>query len=331
MTPKTTKIEKLRQKFASSQINLVDVMKYFDPTKNKLLTNLLTEEIVKKMQSGQGTNYELGEQRQSRLYFENEEERKAVTKNNRLSAALFAVVGDMLGDEAFYCAKQFHKYWVEGKLPNRDIHSYKSMDDIKNAVRIIDIKEFTKSDSIRIHKIFEDDAWLLVLPLSVKASQIYGAGTQWCTTNRERQYNYMEYTRNGLLVYLINKSASYKCAYHKVLNAENEPGVRQSQFYNAQDVFIDSMDLDIPAHILNILRDFIAGSEYKTNFDFPNYLKKEWEEFQKKENVGKELADEPAPQPVAEPPIHFTMLTDEPARANIAEIIEESMQGEVVM
>jgi hypothetical protein len=313
---KQTKVETLRKKYANANINLVDVMRLFDPTKNRLLTDMMTEELINKIRDVQRT-YELSDRIIKRMHFDYGKDEFKEISHNYILCSVIEHAFDLFGDENTYFIHRFKKYWDENKI-DHDIQKYKTLDDVKSAVHILDIKEYTKSDSIKVHKVYEDDEWLLVLPLSLRASQLYGAGTKWCTNNRERVYYYYEHTHNGLLVYIINKLNNRKYAYQKLASVPNVAGAKMSQFYTAADACIDSVDLEIPDNILAELKNFIKVTEYTRNSDHPLYLTKEYEEFQSEAENAELMAVEVAmPTPPDDPPI--APPVDEPVHGNLSE------------
>lgn len=96
-----------------------------------------------------------------------------------------------------------------------DINQY----DIERLIVIIrDVKNKpTKADLKKeSEKIYEDQNWLVVRPLSHKASCFYGAGTQWCTTSKDEPSYYASYTtKDKLLIYIIQKKTNKKLAIYK--------------------------------------------------------------------------------------------------------------------
>jgi len=66
------------------------------------------------------------------------------------------------------------------------------------------VEKFKIGDDERI-KLFETDDFLLVVPLTRTASCKYGAGTKWCTTEREDD-QFERHFDMGSLAYLIVKN-----------------------------------------------------------------------------------------------------------------------------
>jgi hypothetical protein len=276
-----TKVEQLRQKYDTTKIQLVDLVRLFDPTKNRLLTDLLMQHYLR---ANANQVYAISERVWNKLNFDTNED-AAVLKSNYTLYIMLDVLHSILGEDTFYFLERFNKYWTEDKLPNRDITAYKSWEDIKNVVYILDLEEHVKDKTVQIYKLHETDEWLIVAPLSFKASQIYGSGTKWCTTNRDSAYSFWKYTQDGFLLYIINKKINMKYAYHRMtdFNGTKEPGQVNSEFFNAADVRVDSMDLDIPYELYDIVHQFLRYCNQDgihSNSDFPNYDWDGYAEFQ---------------------------------------------------
>jgi hypothetical protein len=78
------------------------------------------------------------------------------------------------------------------------------------------MKAFDKiPDSYKInYENLKNDA-LKALVNSHKTSCYYGAGTKWCTTNKESDHYFKKYTSNGTLIYVINKKQPESNIWHK--------------------------------------------------------------------------------------------------------------------
>jgi hypothetical protein len=68
-------------------------------------------------------------------------------------------------------------------------------------------------------KLFDNDEWLVIIPLSYEASKMYGMETKWCTT-QERYWN--DYIRNYKLIYVINKITNNKYAISRDKTADKD-------------------------------------------------------------------------------------------------------------
>tara|TARA_R100000479_G_scaffold63105_1_gene29944 strand:+ start:443 stop:1030 length:588 start_codon:yes stop_codon:yes gene_type:complete len=75
-------------------------------------------------------------------------------------------------------------------------------------------KNYIKDNEINV--IYEDSDWKVINPKSLRASVIYGFGTKWCTASDEG-IGFDYHTRNGSLIYIINKKEQMDNPYYKVL------------------------------------------------------------------------------------------------------------------
>jgi hypothetical protein len=112
----------------------------------------------------------------------------------------------------------FCRYNDENKIKNNDLHSYCSFSEICDEVKIIKDKEEEKLLEKQIIKLLDNDEWLILKPLSFKASIKYGAETKWCTASKNDKTYFNQYTKNGILIYIINKKTNIKSAIHKKLS-----------------------------------------------------------------------------------------------------------------
>ena len=74
-------------------------------------------------------------------------------------------------------------------------------------IKLQTINEKFKVGTDEYEKLYEDDNFLLVIPLTHDASCKYGSGTKWCTTGRdeEGQEWFNKHNTTGSLGYLIIK------------------------------------------------------------------------------------------------------------------------------
>jgi hypothetical protein len=113
---------------------------------------------------------------------------------------------------------------LKNKISSGEI---KSIEDLKK------LKTISKSDEKKTqkeegaNKLFENEYFLIVEPLTEKASKLYGAGTRWCTTGKDDESTeFKHYTSSwdkkgkykNKLIYIIDKTKpntdkTYKIAY----------------------------------------------------------------------------------------------------------------------
>jgi len=119
-------------------------------------------------------------------------------------------------------------------------------------MKLID-KELEK----QIIKVYEDDEWLSIKPLSLEASMKYGASTKWCTTMDGGKY-FDRYSKWGILIYNINKKTGFKFATFKNLDRDRD---QEFSFWNMADTKIDPLDTpEIPISLLGIIRNEVNNN-----------------------------------------------------------------------
>lgn len=120
--------------------------------------------------------------------------------------------------ELVYIVKEFdaHLPYVE----NKDIYShyYTNVKNLYTAVeKATELKEektFVKEGNVEILE--ENDSYILLRPLTYKASVKYGANTKWCTSGKNSESLFSNYIKKGYLVYLISKNVMQNKDYQKV-------------------------------------------------------------------------------------------------------------------
>jgi hypothetical protein len=166
---------------------------------------------------------------------------------------------DRFNSETFTTLKDFIYYMDKNKIENKDVTSYSSIDDMRGAVTLASIKEFSEEMANQVIREYEDETWIAVRPLTFSASAKYGAGTRWCTTY-QREKNYFErYWRQGILVYFINKKTGYKFAGFKSLQD------KEMSFWNADDSRIDYLDVEIENYMFSNVKTIFSSKSTNKN------------------------------------------------------------------
>ena len=128
------------------------------------------------------------------------------------------------------------------QIEELDINKFKSFDEFKNLIlqnkdkkSKTQIKKEIKISDVEI--ILNSDDFLIVSPLSHTASCIYGAGTKWCTTERNSKYwdNYAkQYVK---FYYILNKNLSKSNNDYKLAVAVYTTGDKEC--FDTRDDSID--------------------------------------------------------------------------------------------
>ena len=146
-------------------------------------------------------------------------------------------------------------------IEQNDITKYKSIDDMINQISLAQLKTIGKDLEKFIIKLRDDEEWLILKPLSWEASKKYGSNTKWCTTSYDTDDYFYKYSKNGVLIYMINKKTGYKVASY---NAKDE-GI---SFWNQKDQRIDSMETLLPEDIKLFLMRHHTEEKLKPNFEY---------------------------------------------------------------
>ena len=129
----------------------------------------------------------------------------------------------------------FHDPRIQARVPSKDINYYKNTEELKDAVVIawdgVSEKASKQQVAKGTNKIVEDDRWLILHPATKESSCKYGQGTKWCTA-MEGERHYEDYTKNGNLYYIIDKSKDLGRYYKVALYYDWE---NNEEWYDAQD------------------------------------------------------------------------------------------------
>jgi hypothetical protein len=173
------------------------------------------------------------------------------------------VISDFIGYSNFTTLTKFIEMNERKLIENSDLTSYKTFQELELQMSLADLKLVDKEMEKQIEKLFENDEWLVLKPLSYLSSKKYGASTKWCTaSDREPDYFY-KYIKRGLLIYVINKKTGDKVAGFKNIDSSYE---RETSFWNITDQRVDSLETGLPNHIMDIFKDQFHNVKV-TNWD----------------------------------------------------------------
>jgi hypothetical protein len=107
--------------------------------------------------------------------------------------------------------KKFDELATNGMIENPDLYSYNNFSSIKQSINEASLSKSIGKAKKEIKILYEDDNYMLFLPLSYDAASVYGRGTKWCITQSEYFYRY---TDKGILAYFIEKGINRKIAFY---------------------------------------------------------------------------------------------------------------------
>lgn len=143
---------------------------------------------------------------------------------------------------------QFIEYNERTLIERNDITTYKTFEELSCEISKVDLKMITKEMESQVISLFSDEEWLVIKPLTYESSKKYGSNTKWCTTSAHNPEYFFRYTKNGILIYCMNRKTGYKVAAYKDMKEKD------ISFWNQRDERIDSFYTELPDEILSILR-----------------------------------------------------------------------------
>jgi len=173
---------------------------------------------------------------------------KKLKYKSRIEYTMISILKDFVGgDHNLDILNQFNQHLENNRIEKTDINEYNSWEDFltengKAELKLID-KELTK----QIERIYEDSNYLILKPLSFKASLAYGSGTKWCTAMKTEPSYFYRYSREGILIYVIDKIEGKKFG---VYSSDEEFSI-----WNTLDSRIDSMQSGLPFNLLQIIME----------------------------------------------------------------------------
>lgn len=157
--------------------------------------------------------------------------------------------------------RKFCEYNERNLVTQTDLTTYKSFQDMLSQLSIAEMRADTKGMENEIIKVYEDDEWLLLRPLTYLASKKYGSNTKWCTTSEGNSEYFIKYSSRGVLIYCVNKKSGYKVASFYSLD-KNDP---EFSFWNQKDSRIDSLDSELTDELRKVIQGVCKDPKAKTN------------------------------------------------------------------
>lgn len=195
-------------------------------------------------------------------------------------------------DEKLVNLTHFVEYNENNLIEQNDLTKIKTIKQLNDLVSTAELKKLEKELEKQVKKIYENDEWLILRPLTHNSSKKYGSNTKWCTTNESKSY-FLDYAA-GILIYTINKKTGLKVAVsyrHDELS-----------FWNQVDNRIDSLLSGLPSEIIGKIMDEIKHNNVG-NLDL---LDKKQQKEEKRDLLIKKISIEPIDDTVFE-----TMLTEQ--------------------
>jgi hypothetical protein len=167
----------------------------------------------------------------------------------------------------------FCDYMERGLINEKDISKYDSWEMVASEVYQAKNRDLFKKAKKEVKVVYEDDQYTCIKPLTYEASVSYGYQTRWCTASVQEPSYFYNHSRDGVLVYLIDKINNVKFGFYHDQN--------QIQIYNQKDNRVDSMETDLPLELLHKLVSEMKSDAKDKNFNYKLFSESELEKMRK--------------------------------------------------
>lgn len=254
-------LKKLKQQNPDLTIDIVDILSQYDLTKTKKLTPFLVKMFKKEFMGGV---MEKEDPKPLRSLVRDESEgfiRETIDKEGRLLHRMIKeVIVDRIGYNNMCSLYKLVNHLENKRIPNSDVTSYSDWEDINNQVNVAELTSLNKKLTKQIEVVYEDDEWLVLKPLSFLSSITYGSNTKWCTSMKNEKEYFYRYSKNGILVYVLNKIGGQKYAFYSSRDISEGISV-----WDQRDIRVDSIETTIPNEILMKIKLSLNIKENGTN------------------------------------------------------------------
>ena len=177
-----SKIDKLKQDNPELNVTIIDIIRSMDPSS----TNKYCEFLI-----------------------------KMVKKNdNPQELIVNSLISGLYGTTTIETLHQFEEHSKANRIPQeyKDVSQHTDWEPIVLGVRSAEEVVKRKQLEKETNKLYENDEWLVLIPESYEASQLYANGTKWCIT--QKSY-WNDYKKSSRIVFVINKKSDEKYAISK--------------------------------------------------------------------------------------------------------------------
>jgi|LakMenE01Jun11ns_1017448.scaffolds.fasta_scaffold9936984_3 hypothetical protein len=220
-----SRLDRLKEQHPDLNVSIIDIISYLDPTDSYKYIEFLIKNF----------------KRDSQYYSPNKEE-------------FMGYMGVFLfGSGEIETLNEFERHSRANRIKQKDISQYTNFLELNDVVKAAEEIENRKKLEKEILKIYEDDTWFILTPLSFEASQAYGANTKWCVT-QEKYWN--QYLTTHRLIYVLNKKINTKIAFSR--DYRND----KFQAWTADDSEVSPMFIDwIPDELFLKIRNELQKDE----------------------------------------------------------------------
>jgi SepF-like predicted cell division protein (DUF552 family) len=244
-----SRLDELKKQYPELNVSMFDIMTRMDQSKSYKYIPLMCKIFGKRFSVKE--MYSKNEIPTVSLDLQSNMISKGVSTDGLIDNQMYfiQILLDHFNNETYNTLTDFMEHMENGRIERNDVTSYKDIDDLRSAITLASMREWSKDLEGQVIKEFEDDKWIIVRPLTFSSSIKYGASTKWCTTYKKEKQYFEKYWRQGVLVYFINKTTGYKFAGFKDLGHNNE-----LSFWNPEDLRIDYLEIDVDDYLFPIVK-----------------------------------------------------------------------------
>lgn len=290
-----------------ANINIVDMLSILDPSKtNKFLPFLVKhyKNTISHMSEIEEKDYYHYKNDIISQYTISDDKKDSILNFSRIELEIFNRITDTINKD--YNVKEvleeFNEHCNSYRIEKNDIGQYSNITDIIEVNKRANFKILENHKEQKVHVVIEDENWLLIKPLTFESSLKYGSSTKWCTAMKNNPDYFYDYSKRGILIYIINKNTLVKVACFIPLDGEKNSYSNPLKLFNEKDVETDSFVLNLDNKVMETL--MVELKEKISNFSLikQNYpeIYEEWiNEDEKKEQIFVETEiGEIVPQPI---------------------------------
>ena len=267
-------IKKIKKENDSINISLIDLIGKLDNSETKKYTQFLVK-ILKK-------NFDNEQDFLVRDLSHRERKIDQVLTNSTFDGWLTRkVLTNLYGWDEVDSFINFCEFMERGLTNEKDISKYDSWDMVASEVFQAKNRNLFKKAKKEVKVVYEDDQYMCIKPLTYAASVSYGYQTKWCTASVQEPSYFYNHSKEGVLVYLIDKINNVKFGFYH----NND----QIQIYNQKDDRIDSMETGLPLELLHKLIGEMKSEAKDKNFNYKLFGESELENMKKYNHVNEEI------------------------------------------
>jgi hypothetical protein len=256
-----SRLNELKRDNPSLILNVIEII---NSLFNKSKYTELSVNLIKNYRDNRINNYDRANNLKLELIHEFKLDEDFInSKSNEEIINIHWCLVDYFGYYNFELIKKFEELNERNLIINNDLTKFKTFEELELEVSLAELKSVTKDLEKQTIKLYENDEWLVIKPMSFLASKKYGATTRWCTTMEHNPDYYLKYSRNGILIYCLNKKTGDKVAAYKSLSTHEN---RETSFWDMSDIRIDSIESGLPNEIMEVIKNEFINMK-KTNWD----------------------------------------------------------------